>query len=115
MTVGRVITIHQIVLVLAEGVVTGCEFSGFGYCAGGVEVFGGVDIDEAYSSGVGFFEVFVGEDRYRWVVGYGRLFDNPARGCFTFGHGVCEVGNPLITRIDSVERVEDTFGSGDHC
>ena len=53
---------------LAEGVVAGCEFSGFGYCSGDVEVFGGVDIDEADSSWVGFFEVFVGEDGYRWIV-----------------------------------------------
>jgi len=99
---------------LAEGVVAGCEFSGFGYCAGGVEVFGGVDVDEADSSGVGFFEIFVGEDRYRWVVGDGRLFDNPAWGCFAFGHGVCEVGDPLIAWIDGVERVEDAFGAGDY-
>jgi len=99
---------------LAEGVVAGGEFSGFGYFAGDAEVFRGVDIDEAYSLGVGFFDVFVGEDRYWWVVGYGRLFDNPAWGCFAFGHGVCEVGDPVFAWIDRVERVEDAFGAGDH-
>ena len=92
----------------------GCEFSGFGYFAGDVEVFRGVDIDEADSLGVGFFNVFVGEDRYRWIVGYGRFFYYSSWGCFAFGHGVCEVGDPLIAWIDCVERVEDAFGSGDH-
>ena len=63
---------------LAEGVVAGGEFSGFGDFAGDVEVFGGVDVDEADSSWVGFFEVVVGEDRYRWVFGDGRFFDDSA-------------------------------------
>ena len=92
----------------------GCEFSGFGYCAGDVEVFRGIDIDEADTSGVGFFQVVVGEYRYWRIVGDRRLFYNPAWRCFAFGHGVCEVGDPLIPWIYRVEGVEHAFGARDY-
>lgn len=60
--------------------VAGCEFSGFGYCAGDVKVFRGVDIVEADAARVGSFEVFVGEDCDRRVVGSSGFFDDSTWG-----------------------------------
>ena len=90
------------------------EFSGFGDFSSGVEGFWGVDIDEADASGIGFFEVFFGEDRHWRIFGDRGFFDRSPWRCFAFGHCVGEVGDPLFTWINGVERVENAFSAGDY-
>jgi len=95
--------------------VTGSEFSGLGDFSCCVEIFGGVDVVEADAAGIGSFEVFIGEDGDWWVVGAHGFFDHTARGRFPFRHCVGEIRDPLFTRVDRVERVEDAISSWNYC
>ena len=94
---------------LPKRVVAGGEATGFDYFASGVEVFRRVDIHEADLSRIGALEIFVGEDRYRRVIGADCFFDRSTWRSFTIGHCVCEVGCPVFPWVDCVQRIEYAF------
>ena len=60
---------------LAGGGVARGEFPGFRDLACEVQVFGGVDVEQADAVGVGAFELFVGKEGHWRVVGCGGFFD----------------------------------------